>query len=469
MNSFNFSKVIKSALFVLGAQLLILLISTIRSLILPSFFDIESYGYWQLYLFYSAYVLIFAFGFNDGIYLRYGSKDYKELPFAKLRTSIRIFSLMSFFITLLVVYVSYLIDFDPNTRFAMVFSGLNIFVLGLTGVFTYVFQITNQLKKYSFFSVADKILVLITIGFMFIVNNTNFKLIIVVDFLAKLLVLTVMIYKCKELWLGENISISNALKEFKANISVGVKLLIANLLGMLIIGLGRFMIQIFGSIEDFATYSFGITITGLILTAITSFSLVLYPILKRMDKNNYSKYFKHINNALTSFNFFALLLYYPAYWGVIIFYNKFSELLPYLNLLFVIVILQGKMSVLNNTFYKVLRKEKEMLIANVSSVLFFVIFSSILFYFMESIWSIAFSTFVTMITRVYASEIYLKKQISIKFENKLFFEVLYIFIFIVTTSFIDLELGLLLFTVLFFIWISLNFNNLIKIKNLITR
>ena len=304
---------------------------------------------------------------------------------------------------------------------------------------------------------------------MFIVNNTNFKLIIVVDFLAKLLVLTVMIYKCKELWLGENISISNALKEFKANISVGVKLLIANLLGMLIIGLGRFMIQIFGSIEDFATYSFGITITGLILTAITSFSLVLYPILKRMDKNNYSKYFKHINNALTSFNFFALLLYYPAYWGVIIFYNKFSELLPYLNLLFVIVILQGKMSVLNNTFYKVLRKEKEMLIANVSSVLFFVIFSSILFYFMESIWSIAFSTFVTMITRVYASEIYLKKQISIKFENKLFFEVLYIFIFIVTTSFIDLELGLLLFTVLFFIWISLNFNNLIKIKNLITR
>ena len=108
--------------------------------------------------------------------------------------------------------------------------------------------------------------------------------------MAKVLVLVSMIYFCKELWIGRNISFSIAFKELKDNIGVGVKLLISNLLGMLIIGMGRFLIQVFGKIEDFAIYSFGITITGLVLTAITAYSLVLYPSIKRLNQNKYDKY-----------------------------------------------------------------------------------------------------------------------------------------------------------------------------------
>jgi O-antigen/teichoic acid export membrane protein len=441
----------------------VLIISTTRSLILPAFFSVESYGYWQIYLFYSTYVGIFAFGFSDGIYLRYGDKNYTELPFAKLRASIRIFSLMLLVVTILMIFLTYFFSINDNLRYALLFSALNIFVLGLTGIFTYVLQITNQIKKYSFFSVADKVLVLVTVLLMFFIDNNNFKLIIVIDFIAKSLVAVAMIYLCKELWIGSNVSFSIAFKEFKNNIGAGVKLLIANLLGMLIIGMGRFLIQVFGEVEDFATYSFGITITGLVLTAITAFSLVLYPTIKRLDKNNYDKYFKNINSLINAFNFTALLFYFPAYLCVIYFYNKYANMLPYLNLLFVVAILQAKMSVLNNTFYKALRKEKEMLVANLSSVLFFGILASIVFYFTKSIWSIAFITFATMMIRCYASEIYLKKLVHIKLDYKFVIEIVFIILFIIATTLMNLEHGTFLYILFLTIWISLNISEWKKI------
>jgi O-antigen/teichoic acid export membrane protein len=453
-------QIYKNTLYVLGAQFLILVISITRSLILPAFFSIESYGYWQIYLFYSAYVGIFAFGFNDGIYLRYGDKEYNELPFEKLRTSIRIFSAMSFFITIITTVAIILFTSNNNLRFSLLFAACNIFILGLTGVFTYILQITNQLKKYSFFSVADKVLVLITVALMFFINNNNHKLIIAIDFFAKALVLAAMIYLCKELWIGKNTNLKIAYKEFEKNINVGIKLLIANLMGMLIIGIGRFLIQVYGNIEDFATYSFGITITGLVLTAITAFSLVLYPTIKRLDKTNYDKYFKYINSFIIAFNFIVLLLYFPAYWGVTIFYSKYTDMLPYLNLLFIVTILQGKMSILNNTFYKVLRKEKAMLTANLSSVLLFAIIAPILFYYTRTIWSIAFSTFLTMLFRCYTSEIYLKKLINIQFDYKIIVEIAFILFFIITTTFMGIKYSSALYFFLLTIWIIINVNEL---------
>jgi O-antigen/teichoic acid export membrane protein len=456
MTKISYKQIFNNILIVLGAQLLILIISITRSLVLPSFLSVESYGYWQVYLFYSAYVGVFALGFNDGIYLRYGDKDYADLPFEKLRTSIRIYSLMTLVVTIVILFLIFFLNTNSNLRFTLIFSGLNVFVLGLTSVFTYVLQITNQLKKYSFFSVADKVLVLITIALMFFVNNSNFKLIIIVDFLAKTIVIISMIYLCKELWIGKSTSFTLGFKEFKKNISVGVKLLIANLLGMLIIGIGRFLIQVFGGIEDFAIYSFGITITGIVLTAITAFSLVLYPSIKRLDKNNYKKYFNTINSFVVAFNFVILFLYFPAYWGVNLFYSKYAGMLPYLNLLFVIAILQAKMSILNNTFYKVLRKERKMLALYLSAVLVFAVLAPIVFYFTKSIWGVAFTTFVIMLLLNYTSEIYLKKTINIQLDYKFLMEIAFIILYIITTSFMDIEHLAIIYIFFLFIWISLN-------------
>ena len=56
-----------------------LIASALVILIIPKLIGVEEYGYWQLYLFYSSYVGFLHFGWNDGIYLRFGGEDYNNL------------------------------------------------------------------------------------------------------------------------------------------------------------------------------------------------------------------------------------------------------------------------------------------------------------------------------------------------------------------------------------------------------
>ena len=431
--------------YVLVAQILITLIGIIRAMILPIFFiETSSYGYWEVYMFYTAYIGLFCLGYSDGIYLRYGDYEYKNLPFKILRPSTRIYLLQLLCLSIIAVLLIYLFILDPNTAFAMGFAAMNILVLGIYTLIVHVLQITNQFKKYSFFSVIDKIAVLITIGLMFLANENNFRWVILVDFLSKIIVVILMIWQTRDLWFGkDNMIYSIAIKEYWKNLSVGIKLMIANLMSMLMVGAGRLIIQIFDNIDNFAIYSFGITVTGIVITAITAFSLVLYPILKRLSKGNYSSYFNKINIFTRSFGILAMLAYFPAYWMIIFLYKDYMDVLVFLNLLFGVVFYQAKMSILNNTFYKVLRKEKSMLKANMSCLLFFIILALIGFYFIKEIWIIALCTFIAMFVLSYLSEIYLQKKLDKKIDFKSIYEIIYILVFILSTSFCNIFVALI--------------------------
>ena len=57
------------------AQALSIASSVATTLILPKFLGIESFGYWQLFLFYVSYIGFFHLGINDGVYLINGGES----------------------------------------------------------------------------------------------------------------------------------------------------------------------------------------------------------------------------------------------------------------------------------------------------------------------------------------------------------------------------------------------------------
>lgn len=440
--------------FVFGAQSVILLISVARALILPKIFSVENFGYWSVYWFYTSYVGLFCLGFNDGIYLKFGEYNYRELPHKLIRSSVRLFTWMLFTFTAISIFITILFVDNSNISYIILFTSLNIPVMGLTSVFIYVFQITNQFKRYSFFSVIDKILVLLTILYMLIMRSENFRVIIFIDLLSKLVVLLFMIWKVRELYWGHLTSFKESFHFMLGNMSVGIKLMIANLMGMLLVGAGRFIVQICGNIEDFAFYSFGMSITGLVLTAVTAFSLVLYPMIKRISTDKYYALFNRINVFTRSFGFPAIMVYFPAYWFITVSYPKYDLVLPFLNFLFAIVFLQCKISILNNTYYKVLRKEKPMLVANMNCVLVFIILASIFYGIYKEVWIIAACTFVAMFARCYLSEIYLINIMNGKVDKRIYIEISFLLLFLVSSyilSFIYSLLLCLMFCTIFFI------------------
>ena len=71
-----------------------LLISTVTVLIIPKFVGVETYGYYQLYLFYISYAGVAYFGWCEGIYLREGGKYYSELDKGQYSAQFRLLGLL---------------------------------------------------------------------------------------------------------------------------------------------------------------------------------------------------------------------------------------------------------------------------------------------------------------------------------------------------------------------------------------
>lgn len=72
------------------------------SFILPKVLGVAEFGYWQLYMFYSLYTMIFQLGLADGIYLRIGGKKYEEINLSILKSQYII--LMMFQVILELLY-----------------------------------------------------------------------------------------------------------------------------------------------------------------------------------------------------------------------------------------------------------------------------------------------------------------------------------------------------------------------------
>ena len=202
-------------------------------------------------------------------------------------------------------------------------------------------------------------------------------------------------------------------------------------------GVSRIMVEWFGNIEEYAYYSFGIAATNLIFIFITAVSMVMYPTLKRLPEEHYGIYFIQLNQGLDIFNFTILLSYFPACWFISIFLPHYTPVLSYLNLLFAVIVLQSKISLLNNTFYKTLREEKAMLQANMGSVFFFSLLGVILFIWTRTIWSIALSMFITMLLRCYLSEFYLRQRMKVCRGKHWIAEVMLLSCFLLSTGYIS--------------------------------
>lgn len=78
---------IKNLLYAFVAQGLSFILSALMSIIVPKVLSVNDFGYWQLFIFYTSYVGFFHFGFNDGIYLLNGGKNYDELNYNEIGAS----------------------------------------------------------------------------------------------------------------------------------------------------------------------------------------------------------------------------------------------------------------------------------------------------------------------------------------------------------------------------------------------
>jgi O-antigen/teichoic acid export membrane protein len=224
--------------------------------------------------------------------------------------------------------------------------------------------------------------------------------------------------------------------------------------------LGNFIMS-FGKITNFSLYSFAVNSVNIAMVFISAVSLVLYPILCRLERASLPKYFLFINRMLCALIFCMMLFYYPLVLAIKAFLPKYAPVLDYLYLLFPSVIMQSKLQLLINTYYMSLREEKSMMYANLSSVIVFLVLAVPLFSIYPDIKVIVWATLITFAWRCYASEIYLKGRLGIKGYKNIIEELAMAVVFIVTAGVVKGVLGMLVYAGFCAAYLILNRNELI--------
>jgi O-antigen/teichoic acid export membrane protein len=351
-----------------------LLLSISLSFLIPKVLGIDEFGYWQFFLFLSSYVGFFHLGLIDGIYLRYGGKFFSEENNKLLHSQFRILLVLELLFALLITFFSLFNSSNPQKKYILIFASIYLILSNLSTFFGSIFQAFNKMKLYSISAVIDKIVFLILLFFLFLFNVKNSEYYILFYVIARLFGLVYSLYYGRAILFANAIGFKKSFTEFKENISVGVLLMLSNIAGMLILGVGRYLIEKQWGIVIFGKISLSLTLTAFFLLFISQVSIVLFPILIQRGFEQQKKIFAvgldFLNILLNGvYLFFPLMALLIKIW-----LPSFIDSIYYFIILLPLCLFDGKMQILFNTYMKILRKEKLLLFFNVISLVVVSIF-----------------------------------------------------------------------------------------------
>jgi O-antigen/teichoic acid export membrane protein len=447
--------------YALVSNIVVVLYSVILVLVLPKFFSIESYGYWQLYLFYIGYVGFMNLGWNDGIYLRYGGEDYDKVDKNVLYSQFLMLLTLQFAFSILIFSFSF---FQSNEQRIQIiqFVAYATIIINTRYMFMYILQATNKIRSYALINLSDKIVSLITIAAIISFKFDEINYIIFADILGKVISLILAIYFCKEIAFKSLSSFVFAITEAKENINAGIKLMFANVAGILIVGNVRFAIERYWDVLVFGKVSFIISITNMLMIFINSVGIVLFPMLKKVDEKNHLDIYQSIRNLLMVVLISAMVLYFPITYFLSYWVPKYSDALILMSLLFPSLIFEAKTSMVINTFFKVRRQEKVMLKVNIF-VLVFSLFTTLgTVFVLHNLNGAILSIVILLALKSIISEYYLSKLLRFSILRNTIIEVVMSFLFIVVAYNLKQTLSFTIFLTALFIYLIITRKDILQ-------
>lgn len=435
-----------------------MIVSFVVILIVPKLLGVEEYGYWQLYLFYLSYVGFLHFGWNDGIYLKYGGEKYEDLNKNLFFSQFWMLVIFQVLVGIIILGASKVFITDSSKQYIVEMISISTILVNVRYMLIYILQGTNRIKEFAQITILDRVFYCLLIILFLFLGIRDFKLLIIADIIGKLISLCYAIYCCRNLIFNKISKFYLSLKETIENINIGIKLMFANIASILIIGIMRFGIERTWDVATFGKVSLILSISNLMMIFINAIGIIMFPILRRVNVNTLPIIFKAIRTFLLLILLGLLLLYYPLKFGFSIWLPQYRDSLIYLALVFPMCIYEGKMAMLINTYLKTMRKEKLMLAINLVSVLLSIILSIISTIIFKNI-SLAMGSIVVLLAfRCILAEVILSKELKVSVLKDNIYEVTMTIVFIITSWLIASWIGVLIYliTYLLYMWIKRN-------------
>lgn len=437
------------------AQTISLALSVLMSLFVPKILNIEGFGYWQLFIFYTSYSGMLHFGLYDGLYLRLGGKEYSKLSYEIVGTQFRL-SVALQVVILSVIALCGITLVEENRRFVIVSSCIMALISNVAGFVGLLQQAVNRTKINSISVIINRCSFIIILLSLLFYREKWFGLYIIGYMAAQCMALAYCIYVTRELLFSKNVFTRKILGLFFGNMKIGLILTFANIASIFIIGIGRFFIDGKWGIETFSKVSFALTMTHFVLIFVNQVGLVFFPALRRCNANEIKSFYRKARKTMIIYLPVSFVFVYPLIWFINSWLPKYNESIPFFFIMIPLCIYDGRMQMIGYTMLKVLRKERLLLYINIVAVAISCLFCALSVYVFDNVTLTIIGMLVAIVTRAVITDVYFAKKYSLHVFMPLALEILLVAMFIIVNLTCSWTVSLGLFVAAYMVYFLLN-------------
>lgn len=445
------SNKIKDFLYALSANLINFILGVVTGFLLPMFLGVNNYGYFKLFAFYVGYVGFLHFGFLDGIYVRFGSYDYENLPREKFRGYFKFLIIQQAVISLILLLILIVFPINLDRKLIYLFVIMNISILNLTSFFAFICQFTKRFKVFSLNTVLTKLSFSIGCIILFLLSQYNYLPYIIIQTICNLGILFIYIYYNKAIVFGESSPIKTLRDEITGDMKTGFYIMIGNFMSIIILGIDRIFIDKFFTIDDFAYYSFAYTLISLFFILLNSITSVIYPYLTRLRKQDLNYAYGKIKEIISLTLGITLVAYFIIEIIVRSYLEQYIPSLEIFKYLTPTVLLSGQISILIANYFKVLALTKEYTKNNIVAFLLGIISNIIAYALFKSTMSIAIATLISFWIWVIYSDRFFEKKLNIKLHKAQITELIIVITFLISSTLLSGFKGMLAYIIIYVI------------------
>lgn len=417
-NVITTKRTIKDILKVSLSNVLKLLAGVLVGFLLPKIIGVTDYGYFKTFTLYSSYIGLLHFGFADGIYLLYGGKNYEELE----RSSFRLFT---FFLILLELIIAVaggfvaLLLLEGELKFLFICLAFYLLSANITNYYQIISQVTSRFNELSLRTVIQSILTCIAVVALWITYKLDGNLlsyrIYTIIFVAISIILTLWyIYTYRDITFGKKQPYSEGKKTLFSFFKIGFPLLFANLCSTFILTIDRQFVNILFETDTYAVYAFAYNMLALITTALAAISTVLYPTLKRTNKETLKNNYVFLIRMILIMVFACLSVYFPLKWFVPWFLPKYIDSLPIFRIILPGLAVSSAISIVMHNYYKTEGKELMFFVKSIIILVLSGIANLVAYSIFKTTLSISIASIIVMVVWYAIIEEYFIREYKIK-------------------------------------------------------
>lgn len=456
----------KNILKVLFGNMLTIFAGLLTGFLLPMLINVTDYGYYKTFTLYMTYIGLFAFGIIDGINLVYAGTSLDKLNKEKFRLYYKVLTIVEVIFSLIVILFS-IFFVDGHLKLIFLAVGLMILPNNLSGYFQQISQVTQRFTEYSIRNVVKSlgnIFIIVVMWFMTI-NNIKVTYIhyLIGFFIVNIILLIWYIHTYREIIFGTSINFNLEKKNLIKFIKIGFPLMIANLCTTFILTLDRQFVSILFSTEEYALYAFAYNLLSFVTVAISSISVVIFPMLKQKDSKNLEIKYDSYVGLVEIIVGLMLVSFFPLAIIINIILPKYVTSLLFFKIMFPSLIGSSVITTIMQNYYKSIGESFLFFKKSVIILILSIIANLITYYTIGTMAAFSVATVIIVLVWYINTESVLIKKMNIKWKKNFLYQLILMFIFYLITFLIDNYLiGMLMYIILFVILTLLFYSKLIQ-------